>query len=268
MADLSLTFADGGDAYTFPAVQTVRDTFGDAVPRTTRLPLVHGGFDMLGVDDAPSEVGQVIITCELVAATRSAMQAKIDAIRALRWLGKRKLYFQPQGTANARWCWARVNNVTVNRAPAEHTDLRQPVTVNFQVSDPVWRETEENEAISASGTLTDETITNSGNAPALARVVVTCDAGETAENPTVQRIVSSVAVDEMAYAGVLVASDALVMDAQGKTVELNDEGVYDDFAFEHPDWFRLLPGNNTVRVLLENETDEATVTVYWSDTYR
>lgn len=269
MANFSVTFAEGADAYTFPAYdQAISDNFRDAVTHTERLPGMDGGFDAYLADDAPNEIGNINLSFKLVADTRDDMQALIDAVGRLKHLGKRKLTVQTQGTASPRWCYARINNISISRRISEHTDLAQTVQINFQVSDPHWVEDEESQAISASGTSTDATITNDGNAVALARVVVTCAAGQTAENIKVRRIVSSTTVDEMAYTGVLIASDELEMDAQAKSVLLNDADAYSAFAFTHPDWFRLMPGANTVRIIQANAGDACTVTVYWSNTYR
>lgn len=269
MANFSVTFAEGSDAYTFPGYdQSLSDNFGNAVPRTERLADLDGGFDAYLAEDAPNEIGNINLAFKLVAETREEMQALIDDVRRLKHLGKRKLFLQPQGTAAARWCYARINNIAVSRRPSEHTDLNQTVQIAFQVSDPHWMGAEESQAITASGTSTDALITNDGNAPALARVVVTCGAGETAENVKIRRMVSTVVADEMAYTGVLIASDELVLDAQAKSVLLNDAVAYDAFAASNPNWFRLMPGENTVRVIMANAGDDATVTVYWSNTYR
>lgn len=268
MADFAVTFADGADEYVFPYIQSISDNFRNAVPRTERLADLSGGFDAYLADDAPNEIGNINLSFELVSETRAGMQALVDAVGKLKSLGKRKLYLQPQGTAAERWCYARVNNIAIARRPADQTDLIQPVQINFQVSDPAWTEDEENDTIAASGASTDATITNDGNANALARVVVTCAAGQTAENVKVRRIVGGVTIDEMAYTGVLTAGDELELDAQAKSVLLNDADAYDAFAFTHPDWFRLLPGANTVRIIQANAGDECTATVYWSNTYR
>ncbi len=269
MADFSLTFADGADAYIIPALElAVSDSFGDLVPNTARLPMLDGGFDRFGADPAPAEIGRINVSFALTAETREAMQAQIDAVRTLARLGKRKLTWQPQGSANARWCWARVNNIGTPRRPAEHSDLMQRVSITFQASDPHWYEDEDTDEIVATGTSTDGTIAVTGNCPALARVVVFCDTGETAHNPTVRRIVDSETLDEMAYSGIMVADDELIMDAQAKAVTLNAVAAYDAFSFVHADWLRLMPGSNTIRVALGDAGDSCVVDVYWYPTYR
>lgn len=268
MANFSVTFAESTDAYVFPYVQAISDNFRNAVPRTERMADLDGGFDAYLADDAPNEIGNINLSFQLAADTREAMQALIDAVGKLKALGKRKLFLQPQGTLAARWCYARVNNISVARRPADQTDLIQMVQISFQVSDPHWMENEESVAITASGTATNQTITNDGNAVALARVVVACGVGQTAENVKIRRMVGSVVADEMAYTGVLIATDDLELDAQAKSVLLNDVAAYNAFAATHPDWLRLLSGANTIRVVMANAGDACTATVYFSNTYR
>lgn len=264
MADFALQFG----SYTFPAVQNVRDTFADMVPAIVRLPGLHGGFDSDHDSESRADVGQVTVQFVLVSATREGMQAKIDAVRALAYQGRQLLTKQPHGTANPRWCYARVGTIALTQRVAEQDLLRQAVTVQFQVSDPFWYEDEATVVIAAAGTSTDDSAANGGNAPALVKVTVAVGAGDSAQNPTVQRIVGGEAVDEMAYSGVVSAGETLIMDARGKAVTLDDDPAYENFAAAEPDWFVLMPGSNTIRVLMENEGDEATVTVAYYPTYR
>jgi len=268
MADFAVTFAEGSDAYTFPNVQSFRDTFGDMVPRTMRALGVSGGVDQYGSEAAPAEIGQVQITCKLYAASRDDMQAAIDAIRALARLGLQKLTLQPQGSEAARWCYARVNNISVARRPAEQTDRVQLVRVALQVPDPHWYHDEESQIIYAAGLATEATITNSGNAPALARFTLAPETSDSCENPAIKRMVAAVAVETVSYVGTLTDTDSLVIDCEVKSAQLNGTDVYADMVIDTPHWFWLLPGSNTVRVELANAGDACDVTIAWKDTYR
>lgn len=267
MADLALTFADGADAYEIENVQALTGGV-DLVSQTSRVPGSSGGFDHYGSEAAPDAVKSLVVSFTVWSATRSGMQAKLDAVAKLAHLGRRKLYLQPEGTANERWCYARVENIRFSRKPAEHTDLIQPVQAYFQVNPPFWYEDEESTAQACSGTSTDLAVTNNGNAIALPRIFVTCGAGQTAENVTIRRMNGADILDEVSYVGVLVASDELMFDCARRAITLNDVAVFADADYDHPDWFRLVPGSNTVRVVFGNAGDAATATVYFNDTFR
>lgn len=266
MANFALKFADSPNQYTFENVQSFRDTFADAVTATSRLPGLSGGFDHYGSEDAPTAVGQVNVSFVVFAEDQDDMQAKIDAVRKLKYLGKQKIYWQPQGSANERWCYGRIGNISVAKRPANMTDWVQSITVSFQVADPFWYEDEDSQVINASGTSTQDTITNTGNAVALARLVIEATSGHTATDPIVKRIVSAAAADQVGWTGTLTYGESLEIDAQAKSVELDAVASYSNFTFDHPDWFRLLPGSNTIQVEFDNAGDEADVTVYWYPT--
>jgi hypothetical protein len=125
--------------YTFPVDGlSINDNFGDVVTKTSRLPGLSGGFDEYGSGQAPNEVGNVSISFVLVAQTRSAMQAMRDAVKALERKGQQELRWMPEGFTEYRFCNARISNIRIPQRPSEHTDLHQPVSINFQVSDPCW----------------------------------------------------------------------------------------------------------------------------------
>lgn len=268
MADRALIFADGGDAYTFPNMQTFNPAFANAVNATSRVVGASGGVDYYGGEDAPDSIASLRATFYLQSDTEAGMQALRDEVAALKTLGAQKLYWQPQGSLEQRWCYAKVDRVGMNQAWRD-TEFWQLVTINFHVAEPRWYHDQESQAINASGTSTDGTITNAGNTPALARVVMAPGVGDSCENPAVRRIVSAVTVDEMQYIGTLTNGDTLILDAEEKSAELNSASVFGDIDVQNwPHWFWLLPGSNTVRVIFSNPGDAAAVTVYWKDTFR
>ena len=259
MADFSLQFG----SYTIPNVQRVADNFADRAVQARQLPGLSGGFDLYGFDAAPGEIGQVSVSAVLIAATRDAMQAKRDELRALSVLGKQMLTWQPQGAAAPRWCWARVASISVPLEPAEHADLWQRVTLTFQAPDPHWygAEDTDSQAVTTTGTLS---VVHAGNAIALAHITIACGASQTATNPTVQRLVGATVVDEVKLTGVIGNSKALVIDARTKSVKLDGADAYANFEFLHPSWFRLAPGSNSVKVTY---TGAGTITVKHYPTY-
>lgn len=266
MATWALKFADGADQYTFTNVESLADNFGDMALATVRLPGLSGGFDIYGSEAAPSALGAVQVAL-MVDTSRVLMQTALDALRKLANLGLQKLYFQPEGEIAARWVYARIRSIQIKQESDNYL-LLQPVQVSFEAADPFWQEDETATAMACSGTSSQVTVTNWGNATALARIAIACGTGQTAENPTVRRIVDGSTIDEMAYTGVLTASDTLVLNAQSKAVTLNGNDAYAGNPALHYDWFRLLPGDNTVRLVMTNAGDAATMTVYHHDTFR
>ncbi len=283
MADQKLQFHD----YVFQHFGSLRDNFRDAVPRTTRLPGLSGGFDQFGSQAAPSEIGRVDMTCTVVAESRDDMQAKLDALGKLNYYGKRKLYHTPQGSNTIRWTWARVNSISIPRQIDQHTDLFQTVPITYQCPDPHWYETN-NEAwaigdrvaladpgLDIGGTATPVTVTGSdswtinhaGNAITLVRFKLVVPTGKSASDPIIQRVNGAI-VDELTYTGDLVAGDALIINSRAKSITLNGADAYSSsFDFLHPDWFRLEPGDNTIEVELANVTDEIDVYAYFYNAY-
>jgi hypothetical protein len=135
-----LYFETAQGAYTFPEFQeSYSDTFSSLVLRTDRMPGLDGGFDNLGSAPAPGEIGQVRASFVLIAEDRNAMVAMRDAVRAMRDWGKGKLFMQPSDSLIApRFCYARINSISMAEDRSMHTDLMQPFSINFQVSDPRW----------------------------------------------------------------------------------------------------------------------------------
>jgi len=259
VADFSLTFA----GYAIPNVQRVSDNFADRAVQARQLPGLSGGFDLYGFDPAPGDIGQVSVSATLIAPTRDAMQAQRDALRALGALGKQQLVWQPQGSAAPRSCWARVASISAPLEPAEHADLWQRVTLVFQVPDPHWYGVEATDSRVVTTTST-YTLTHTGNGIALAHIQIACGASQTATNPVVQRLVSTTVIDEVKLTGVVGNNQALVIDARAKSALLDGADAYADFDFLHASWFRLMPGNNTIKVTY---TGESTVTIKHYPTY-
>jgi hypothetical protein len=266
VADFSLKFADGSEQYTFSNVESFSDNFADLAPTTTRTLGLSGGFDVYGSEVAPSSVGVVRVSLTVDTA-RDSMQGTLDTLRKIADRGLEKLYYQPQGSLTERWCYARIQNIQHTHRGDDYLSLVR-VQVIFQVPDPFWYEDETTTSQACTGSSTDITVTNNGNATALAKIKISCGAGETAENPRIRRIVDGNTVDEVEYSGTVSATEELIIDAQSKAVTLDGSNAYEGNPADHPDWFRLLPGSNTVRVVFTNGGDAATVYVYHYDTFR
>lgn len=270
----SLTFgASSPQQYTFSNLQAFSDNFTDVVAQTVRMPSVSGGFDVYGSGIAPKPVGMVRVTFSLFSSTRSGMTALLDSLKAMQTWGKQKLIYQPtDATEDTRYCWARVNNINVARRPADHTDLIQSVTVVFQVSDPFWlKSTAASETIAASGTSTDVTVTNDGNAIALPVITIAPATGDECNNVEIRRIDGSGNIlDAIGYILRVLDTDTLIINCKTSAITING---YDQWSNKneantvHPDWIRLMPGDNTIRVIFANSGDAADVTFDYEDTY-
>lgn len=283
-------FGTGNTVYNFEAagvyVQDYRDNFGDGVPRTVRLPGLDGGYDQYGVERAPVEVGTVTVGVTLTAATRAQMDALRAQIRAMTGWGVKRLFRQIDYQSDEQWCYARVNSVEMPQQPAQHTDLRQKVTISFQVADPAWygQGTESwswgdgtkwsekpwggaGSPFYASGTSTTLIEDVGGNMPTVPRILITPRLGESCTNPKVQRLIDGIVFDEVSYTGTVNALQTLRIDCRRLAVTLAGNDAYANFDYRRGGWFELPPEQNTLRVLFANPTDAADVRIRYFERF-
>jgi hypothetical protein len=132
------SFGDGSTIYNFPTTQTqLRDNFSDMVPRTVRVPGTDGGFDQFGEGKAPSEIGNVSVTFEQYSEDDN-LQTLRDAVREMAAWGV-QLLTRVTSDESERYCYARVNSITMTEAPNDPIGGRKlTATVDFQVAEPYW----------------------------------------------------------------------------------------------------------------------------------
>lgn len=278
--------------YNFPqdTLQEFRTNFGDGVPRTQRLPGLDGGFSDDGGDPPNTQIGKIDLGFYLVAQSRDEMDDKRDAVMAMYEYGLAKLVYQPTDTNDAtRFCWAQVNYINMSQQKHEHTDLHQKVAITFQVPDPKWLVEKYNSEtfgdgyqfddgltfgdgaleLACSGVETSHTVTNSGTATAVCMLSVLPGAGNTCENPQVERIADGRVLDGVRYTGTLAADDELICDGRTGRAVLAGLSVFGSaFEYEDPAFLRLPPGSSTVRVRFANVGDAATLRLWYYDTFR
>lgn len=279
--DTLLRFGSGSTLYTFSPDDQVqlRDNFRNVVPRTSRLPGLSGGFDEYGVSPAPTEIGNVQVTFWLIATSEADMQEKKEAVGSMVGFGKKRLYKQPvYDAAGERYCEARVNSIEFNERAGERPDKYLQVKVNFQVDNPHWYRigTEApsyndgstyNSGVIYGGTPVTQNIvgldnsfsvTPDGNAITQPRILISIPATKSATNIRIQRLLNGSVVDQVRYAGTLVAGDLYEINARAYSIFLNGvDGYDDDFTFSTSGWLRLIGGvSNTIRVLMDNAGDE------------
>jgi len=139
--DSLLRFGAGSELYQFDVSRQIslRDNFRDVVPRTTRLPGVHGGFDDLGWGRAPGEIGNVQVVFWIIRDTPAEMAAALAAVGRMANWGVKRLYKQSMdGTRREMFCEARVNSIDYTQSASNLPHERQRVVVNFQVATPYW----------------------------------------------------------------------------------------------------------------------------------
>ena len=281
-------FVAAGNTYTFPTAhgdQEYRDNFKEVQTRTSRIPGADGGVDEYGSGRAPGPVGDIQFGIVLEAATREAMQPIRDDLVKMREWGVGQLYFQPTDTLLApRWAIARLKKAPIPEKRHQHTDLFQPVTLNFEAAEPFWYTAGNQElwdgteqwdsdinwdagsftTITGSGTFT---VTPGGNALTLGRFVAKVTGAQTFYQLTVRRLVNGGVVDEMVLQTQLAQNDVLEFDPRKQWVIVNGYDRIANFEFRHPDWLRLLPGANTIQVTLDDSTAQVAVLVYYFERY-
>lgn len=269
---------------------SLRDNFRDVVPRTTRLPGLSGGFDEYGQDAAPLEIGNVQVVFWMHADSIEEMETLKQDIGKLPSYGVTRLYKQPLDSGQGeRYCEARANSVDYHERASQQPHRRMQVTVNFQAANPVWLAlgTEGwawgdgtgwgTGAIwggsaapqAVSGVQNDFTITPEGNAQTFPRITINCGASQTASGVTIQRLVSGEVVDEIKYDATLGNNDSLEINCRALSVKLNGSDAYSSvFTFLRAHWFLLEPGENSIRVLMDNAGDAADVYMRYYEAYR
>lgn len=272
-------FVARGTTYTFPTSpgeQDYRTNFAELVPATVRMPGASGGYDGYGDGRAPSAIGNVQFSYYLVSDTRAGMTALRDAAATMADRGVGRLY-QTMTDGTERWCWARVNNITMSERRHMHSDLFQLVQVSMQVSDPFWYGVGNSVVwgggatwgggtkwgggapVSASGLKTTTTITNGGNAFTYLQAAVRPGAGQVANDVIIRRVRDGVVEDEVRYFGTVSAGSNLVMDSRRRAVRLDGVGVYGTQFSAGAEWLRLLPGANTIEIKFAQASDAASV---------
>lgn len=282
-------------AFTFPdELAEFNDNFADTTPQTARLPGLHGGYNQDGDGTAQTAVGKVVVGFNLVAQTRAAMDDLRDAVNAMVEYGLQQLTYQPtELTDPTRYCWARVNFISIPQRKDEHTDLFQKVTVTFQVADPHWYVGTGGPwqigvgdhtlgeigleiggggtpvTINASGTSSNGTVTNAGNALSIPTISIVCSGSQTFVNPTIRRIKNGKVVDEVAWTGTIQNNGELFISGKTQRITYNSSSVFGaNLSYEHPDFVRLEPGANSIYVLSTSAGSAATVTIWYADVYR
>jgi hypothetical protein len=296
--DTLVRFGSGAEQYTFNQANLVslRDNFRDLVQQATRLPGLSGGVNEYGTGPSPRAIGNVQAVFWLLAddnLTPGQQAAQIEALKSdvarMSSFGVKRLYKQPSDASEEeRYCEASISSISYTETASEQPHARLRMQVNWQVTNPRWY-AQGTEApawgdgtiwgaglawggtapvYNISGTSTDITLTTTGNAETFPRIIIQCGAAQTAENIRIQRIVNGAVVDQVRYAGVLGNNDRLVINTRANTVTKNNVSHYtSDYTYNNAGWFRLQPGANTIKVLLDNSGDACDVEFRYYEAY-
>lgn len=282
-------FVAEGNTYTFPTSpgdQDYSDNFKQVMTSFVKVAGADGGVDAYGSGRAPAPVGKIQVGIYLVSSTRNGMQTLRDGLASIREWGVGQLYFQPTNTVLIpRWCICRLSNIDPAEERHKNTDLFQPVKLTFE-GQPFWY-TPGNQVLwngqytfdgtmtwdnSASGfnTITGSgsfTVTNNGNAFTHGRFVAKVTGATAFSSLIVRRLVNSAIVDEMVYQGPLVQNDVMEFSPRNQWVLVNGVDKFAKFSFKHPDWLRLLPGVNTIQVILDDSAAVVSAAVRYYERY-
>lgn len=286
-------FGVGGNAYDFTQqgiyLQDYDDNFGDRADNTAEFGGMDGVFLVDGNQSGRKPAGNITQSLKIVATSREEIDVKRQALLRITNLGLQPLIYQQSNSTDATLFTYAKAQVQAPRSQQNQSDLFQNATIRFLVPDPYWYASTQGYilgvnflmgastlggnpvVINASGTQSDEIVSNGGTARTLVQVQIAPDTGQTCEDPIVQRLVGGVVHDQVSYTGTLTDTDVLLIDPgnlSGPQVTLNGSDAFDtDFDFKHPRWMSLLPGDNDIRVIFANGGDDAIVTLTFLDAY-
>lgn len=265
--------------YTFPTDALEEDAkLLDGRSALQAVPGADGAFDMLG-DECPKAAGTVTHRFMLTSTTYEGLDTAEDTFRAAMRQGRQKLYWRMRD-GSQRWAWAKA--IAVSMPAGKTTRLIKPVVVTFEVAEgfrydrysaagPLWGDFEWGDDVhwggavttsfAFSGVSTDITVTNEGNAEALAEITISCSAIQSAENVKVSRRVGGADVEWFQATRVIAASKALVVDCAAYSVEYDGADDYANFSIgtNQVVWLTLQPGDNTIRIVCANGGDAGTI---------
>ena len=279
-----VSFGDGSRKYNFTDQQSRLMTKSPHVTKNLMTPGSAGGFDVYGNGISPPKPMTITFALWLHHTAENTITDQKDAIRALGDYGKKTLVIQPMDEdLEPRYCKARLKDIKMPEDVKRVPHRLQQVTLTFEASDPYWYvdaavakwgavqwgsfKWNSYEVINASGTNSNTVITAKGSVHQLPTIRLTMDTDVT--NPKIRRFVDGVKVDEVAFTRSFAAGDLVYINPERTSVTLNGADAYDtDFSFVHPDWFRLFPGDNDVRVILGGASEEMTVKIKTLERYR
>ena len=239
---------------------TIAFDYNFAQPATPIVELYSGGYPAFGVGSPPPPTGALTIDLWLFPdSARRTMQAVRDAWNALSRAGL--LTIQADFNGQARECRGFVA-VSMPQSASDLPHLRQRARLDITVPVAEWRsitDAEDSQSIAATDTTFDLTV--DGSLPALPVFTITTSASQSLSALTIQRLVSSAVVDEIAY-GAVPSSSELIIDCGKSSVTRNGGDAYADFS-AGARWFQLPPGTASIKVSRGASDDDFTFKTAW-----
>lgn len=268
-------FGSGSRLYTFPtdAQVSYSDNFASLVTKTVRLAGVNGGFSNLGSGRGLSPIGTVRADVWLTFTDNIDATDKVNSLRQMADWGLQPLWRKPLNGPE-QFCMARITDIPKQEDVHNLPHKRMKIPVTFEVPDPFWQRVPYG-AADLGIVLWDDGVTqwdggsnwdgsagysiganatwsfsNNGNAFSLARLMLTNASGNTVRNIRVQRVVDGVTEDEFYYTADLLTGTYLDVDAFRQRVAIGPVGTnaLDNFVAKTPDWLRILPGSNSIKI--------------------
>ncbi len=268
-------FGSGSKLYTFPTNSqvTFSDDFDKLANKIIRLPGTNGGFRNLGTGRGQSTGGTVRVDNWLEFGDLVEASDKVDSLRQMADWGLQPLYMQPT-YGPERFCFAALNSAALQQDVHNMPHLRQKVPVVFDVPDPFWLSAG-TEIVWGGGALWGAassiwggsggftTITGIGNISVSiggnsfthARLLIRNSSGAAVSTVVVQRKVNGRTMDELTYTGGIPAGETLKIDSRKKKIRLALVNKLNDLDYLSPDWMRLEPGENTLKVIASGTLD-------------
>jgi hypothetical protein len=264
-----LYFRAKGNQYTFPIYQEALTTnFTQVLQRMQRAVGMDGGVDQEQDRPYRKEIGSISLDFNLRAYLRDGMDdLRRDVKRMERW-GRGTLWMKPaHATRPARFCVCKVANIGMNEQLHKHTDLIQPVRINFSAEDPRWYSRsgwewgdgtlwgENNWAapqLSTTGGDGDTwTLTNNGDTDTPIHLTLT--ATGTSSNIRIARIENGREVDGFFWRSSLAAGDKLIINGWDLSItQFTSTGLVSAYhltdVIAGTGYLRLEPGANTLQL--------------------
>lgn len=221
-----------------------------AVPAS--LVELPGGYawDSLGTDAARPRAEVITIRGEWIAANATAMQTKIDALKALTGT-RNKLWASNDGGTTTRWRYARCLQVRASVIPG--SSAYSVIEMDFELAPGLWNGVSHSETTVIDATTNNVTTTNGGNATVRDAIFEVTAKVATITALSVSIHVSGSRVVHWHYDGTIAVNKKVVFTCGTRRVWNEDTGDdYANFALQSnhtiADWLPIYSGANTIKV--------------------
>lgn len=265
-------FGSGSRLYTFPLEAQVNysDDFDKINNKLVNIAGSNSRLSLLGTGAGQHVGGTVKADIWLEFNDWTEATDKVNSIRAMIDWGLMPLWRKPLVGAE-QFCWARITSIPKQEDVKNLPHRRMKIPVVFEVPDPFWHRTVsgagflwddgvslwdqaglywDTDASSAISTDTTVVFTNPGNMFTVPRLTLINSSGSTVRDIRVRRMVDGRAEDEFTYSADLLTGTYLDVDPARRRVAVGPVGTnaLASFTSKFPDWLRLMPGSNSIRV--------------------